>query len=267
MAQIPSLVRYWTQYLVGDPQMSTYTLQMYQDAINFACKDYAMKTGATYSETTVTPDANGFCLMPSDYIRAQRVIYGGTELIESTFSFEDSKSNTWQTYTQSAATFPPRRWVPWSGAKIKLTPIPSGTASATIIGFVQNPAALSCATSATAAASVMTVGQSYYIVDPGSTSFTAVGASANATGVQFVASATASGTGIVENVIDLRIPDSHNEFLKYAAAFWLLQLDGDGQDFKKADDCMAKFNALIGYSDPVLEAKMKVARTQPEREM
>ena len=264
MAQIPSLVRYWTQYLVGDPQMSTYSLQMYADAINFACKDYAMKTGATYLESSVTPDANGFCLLPSDYIRCQRVLYGGTELVESTFSFEDAKSNTWQTYTQSAATFPPRRWVPWSGAKIKLTPIPTGTASATIIGFVQTPSALS---EATAAASAMITGKSYYIVDPGSTSFTAVGATSNATSVQFVATGTAGGTGIVADVIDLRIPDSHNEFLKYAAAAWLFQLDGDGQDFQAADAHMAKFNQLIGFSDPVLEAKLKMSRTQPEREM
>ena len=264
MAQIPSLLRYWTQYLVGDPQMTTYSLQMYTDAINFACKDYAAKTGATYVESAVTPDASGVCLLPSDYIRAQRVLYGGTELIESTFSFEDAKSNTWQTYTQSAATFPPRRWVHWSGSKIKLTPIPTGTASATIIGFVQKPADIS---EATAAASALVSGKSYYISSAGTTTFTAVGATSNATGTQFVASGTASGTGVVADVIDLRIPDAHNEFLKYAAAFWLLQLDGDGENLQKADSLMTKFNSLIGFSDPVLEFKMKQARTQPEREM
>ena len=269
MAQLLSQIRYWTQYLVGDPQLSTYSLQMYTDATDFAMKDYAAKTGATYSETASIPDSGGFIALPLDYIRPIRVYYsvGGTtqtELIESTFSFEDLKSNVWQNLTQTAATFPPRRWAQWSGAKIRLTPIPTSTAYLATIGYVQKPASIS-ETPTTAGSFVY--GKSYQIATIGGTDFTLVGATASTIGVNFIATGVGTGAGTVMDVVDLRIPESHNEYLKYAAASWLLQLDGDGQDLKTADGHMQKFNSLIGYSDPVLEAKMKLSRTQPEREM
>lgn len=220
MAQTLQTIRNWTQYLVGDPQMTTYSLQMYTDAINFAIKEYAIKTGATYAESTaLVPDASGFVALPTDYFRIMRVVFnvGGTmatQLVESSFSFESMKSNTWQTLTQASAGFPPKRWVLWSGAKVKLIPIPSPVYTA-VVGYVQKPADL-----------------------------------ANNT-----------------DTVDSRIPDTHNEFLKYAAASWLLNLDGDGQSLQMAEAHMQKFNQLIGYADPVLDAKMQQTRTQAEREM
>lgn len=220
MAQTLQTLRGWTQYIVGDPQMTTYSAQMYKDAINFAIKDYASKTGITYAESSpITPDANGFVTLPTDYIRVRRVTFnvGGTtatQLVESSFKFESDKSNTWQTLTQAVAGFPPKRWVLWNGAKVKLVPIPSPAYTA-VIGYVQNPTALSSDS----------------------------------------------------DTVDARIPDQHNEYLKYAAAFWLLQLDGDNQNLALADSYMSKFNQLIGYADPVLLAKLTAGRTQPIREM
>lgn len=208
-------LRSLTSYVVGDPQNTTFSLAMYQDAINFAIKDYAKKTGATYLESSpIVPDASGFVTIPTSYIRLQRVSFlvGGTtltQLIESTFNFESLKSNVWQ-----SATGVPKRWVLWSGAKIKLTPIPSPVYSATV-GYVEDPADLT----------------------------------------------TDAGT------VDARIPEAHQEYLKYAAASWLFQLDGDTQDLGKADNFMQKFNSLIGYSDPVLETKLQSARTQAAREV
>ena len=142
MALTLANLRYLTQYVVGDPQMSTFSSQMYQDAINFAIKDYAKKTEATYAEATVTPDSNGFCTIPTSYIRIKRVshLIGGTtltQLVESTMSFESMKSEVWQ-----AATGTPKRWVLWSGEKIKITPIPSPAYSATI-GYIEDPTDLS----------------------------------------------------------------------------------------------------------------------------
>lgn len=141
MALTLANLRYFTQYVVGDPQLSTFSSQMYQDAINYAIKDYAKKTEATYIEATVTPDANGFCAIPSRYIRIKRVSHltGGTtltQLVESTMSFESMKSEVWQ-----AATGTPKRWVLWSGEKVKITPIPSPAYSATI-GYIEDPADL-----------------------------------------------------------------------------------------------------------------------------
>ena len=202
-------LRYLTQYLVGDPQTSTYSTTMYLDAINFAVKDYAKKTGATYAESTATPDANGFAVIPTSYIRLLRVLYSGSQLVESTFSFESMKDPAWQTTVGT-----PRRWILWSGAKVKISPIPAVPTSATI-GYVEDPTDL--------------------VLDA--------------------------------DVVDTRIPWAHHEYLKYAAGSWLLNLDGDGQDNQLADSYMAKFNALIGHSDQVLEGKIHTSRNQGSREV
>ena len=132
-------LRLATQILVGDSSMTTFDATMYKDAINFAIKNYATKTGATYIEADVTPDVSGFCVIPTGYIRLQRVSYkvGGTvvtELTESTFSFESMKSSVWQLATATV----PKRWVLWSGAKVKITPIPTVIYAATI-GYIENP--------------------------------------------------------------------------------------------------------------------------------
>lgn len=193
--------------------MTTYTSTMYKDGINFAIKEYAKKTGATYAEATATPDANGFITIPTDYIRIQRVIYPissvQTQLVESSFRFESMKYNVWQTTTGT-----PARWILWSGQKIKLTPIPTSPLS-TIIGYVQKPADLA----------------------------------------------------LDSDTVDARIPDAHNEFLKYAAGAWLLHLDGDAQSIPLANEYMNEFNQLIGYADPVLESKLDKSRTKAIREV
>ena len=215
-------LRYWTQNLVGDPQMSTYSYQMYVDALNFACIDYATKTGATYKEVgSLVPDASGFVVIPATYIRLQRVYHmvGGTvqtELVESTIFFESSKSNVW-----SAVSGVPKRWVLFNASKVKLTPIPSPVYTA-VVGFVDTPTAFT---------------------------FTGVLATDDA------------------QTPDTLIPALHMEHLKYAATSWLLLIDGDSQDIGKSANYMDKFNELIGYKDPVLDAKLASSRTQPEREL
>lgn len=78
MAMTLSTLRALTRQLVGDPQGSTYSQEMYQDAINFACKEYAKKTGVTYVETSVTMDTyTGLCTIPTPYMRINRVMVGG----------------------------------------------------------------------------------------------------------------------------------------------------------------------------------------------
>jgi hypothetical protein len=46
---------------------------------------------------------------------------------------------------------------------------------------------------------------------------------------------------------DSRIPVPHHEYLPYAAASFLLLLDGDNQDSQKAAGFMTMFNSLISY--------------------
>ena len=213
MAQTLAQIRYWTQYLVGDPQMTTYSSQMYADSINFAIKEYAKKTGITYLETTATPDANGFITIPSDYLRVQRVVYPiagvNTQLVEGDLRFESMKYNTWATLSGT-----PVRWILFDGARVKLTPYPTSPV-ACVLGYVQRPTTLA----------------------------------------------------LDSDTVDSRIPDSHSEFLKYAAGAWLLHLDGDAQSIQLANEYMNEFNQLIGYSDPVLTAKLDKTRTQAIREM
>jgi len=134
LATLGTLVR----QLVGDPQGSTYKPEMYQDAINFACKEYAKKTGVTYIESLATLDTpTGLCTIPTAYMRVNRVVYSGSQLLESTFQFESMKNPAWQLVTAAS----PTRWVIWSGSKIKLTPSPLTTAPATI-GYVEYPSSL-----------------------------------------------------------------------------------------------------------------------------
>lgn len=210
LAQLRSL----TRDIVGDTQGDTFTDALVNSAINYAIKNYATKLENTYVESNVTPDASGFCTLPTDYIRVKRILYtvAGTtvtELLESSFQFESMKSNVWQT-----ATGVPKRWVMWSGEKAKLTPIPSPIYTA-IVGYIETPTALA----------------------------------------------------LDADTVDARIPEVHNEYLKFAAASWLLLLDGDTFDPAKADNFMQRFNQMIGYSDPVLELKMSQSRTQAAREM
>lgn len=45
--------------------------------------------------------------------------------------------------------------------------------------------------------------------------------------------------------IDTRIPVPYQRFLKYAAASWLLQIDGDTQDMQTAANYLAMFSEII----------------------
>lgn len=75
MAMTLATLRSLTRQLIGDPQGSTYSPEMYQDAINFACKEYAKKTGVTYEETSTLLDmATGLCTIPTSYLRINRVM-------------------------------------------------------------------------------------------------------------------------------------------------------------------------------------------------
>lgn len=47
------------------------------------------------------------------------------------------------------------------------------------------------------------------------------------------------------DIVDPRIPDHHHRHLKYAAASFLLQIDGAEQDLKRSLQLMAEFTALV----------------------
>jgi len=68
-----------------------------------------------------------------------------------------------------------------------------------------------------------------FTIDINTTSYTAFG----------------SGTGYAYDMVDPRVPITHQRFLKYAAAYWLLLIDGDMQNFQAAGAFMQQFNELI----------------------
>ena len=94
MAMTLATLRTLVRQLVGDPQGSTYSPEMCQDAINFACKEYAKKTGATYVETSVTMDTyTGLCTIPTPYMRINRVMVGGV-LSYGIYKIDDGGAKT-----------------------------------------------------------------------------------------------------------------------------------------------------------------------------
>lgn len=199
------------KYVVGDPQGDTFSAQHYSESIDFAIRQYATKTGATYTTTTAVMDASGYVTLPTDQVKVNRITLNGKQLIESTLSFLSEKSETWDTDNSAL----PKRWSLWSGNKAKLTPLMTTySASTATIGYIQRPTIM-------------------------------------------------SGTATV----DPRIPESHNEFLKYAAAAYLLHLDGDNQSIPLADKLMETFNQLIGYEDPVLQYKQNLTRKMGKLEV
>lgn len=159
-------------------------------AINFAVMQYFRVTGKSYVENELTKSGDTFPL-PNSYIEVNRAGYkpsGGTNtwLLNTTVPEETNKNPDWENTVGT-----PKRWMMFSGNKVRLTPNPStGTC---IIGYVEEPANLT--------------GDS----DP----------------------------------IDSRIPVPHQRHLKYAAAYWLLQIDGDTQDMQTSIAFIQQFTELI----------------------
>jgi hypothetical protein len=111
-------------------------------------------------------------------------------LVQSNKQFEQMKNPDWESLSGTV----PKRWLMWSGNKIRLIPPVSDTFC--MLGYTQMPS-LFTATAATA-------------------------------------------------TVDPRIPPAHNEFLKYAAAYYLLSMRGDRQYVELADKFLDEFHKRIG---------------------
>jgi hypothetical protein len=57
--------------------------------------------------------------------------------------------------------------------------------------------------------------------------------------------AFSSGTGYAYDLVDPRVNITHQRSLKYAAAYWLLMIDGDTNNFQSAGVFMQQFTELI----------------------
>lgn len=160
-------------------------------------------------------------------------------LVQTSKEFEQSKNPNWEDLVGT-----PTRWAMWSGNKIKVIPGLT-TASTFTLGYIQMPVLF---TSSTVSVYDLVVGRSYEIADSGTgTTWSDVGSDGSSVGTQFVATATgATGTGTVYEVVDMRIPPSHQEFLKYKAAYFLLNMRGERQFIDLADKFSTEFDKLVG---------------------
>lgn len=114
------------------------------------------------------------------------------------------------------------------------------------IEYVQSPTPVSTTGNVDTAALV--VGTSYEITALGGTGidWTTVGATGSITGATFVATGSTTAGGTAVEILDVRIPEKYQEYLKYAAANYLLRMKNDEESIAKADKFLTDYNALIG---------------------
>lgn len=114
------------------------------------------------------------------------------------------------------------------------------------IEYVQSATPISTTGSVDSAALV--TGTTYEITAVGGTGidWTTIGAAASTTGTTFVTTGSTTAGGSAVELIDERIPEKYQEYLKYAAANYLLRMQNDQESIAKADKYLADFNALIG---------------------
>lgn len=171
-------------------------------------------------------------------------------LLHTTHEFETVQSPTWETDTSAKY----QKWLQLDGRRIRVLPLVVDDGSgdtdvgATVrIDYIQAPKPLT--TVNTVNAGSFEIGKWYEIVSTGTTNFTAIGYdSTSEEGVfgQFQATGAGSGTGTAYEIIDPRIYPEHQPYLKYAAAAFLLHLEGTPAAIQKADKYLQLFFQLIG---------------------
>ena len=220
---------------------NTYSTQMVLDSINYAIKEYCKRSNASFTFTTSVIPATGLIPTPSDYLEVKQVSIGGKFLEKSSWAFESMKDYDWDSETGTEA----RRWLLQDYLTIKMVPIVSdwslGLTSARV-GYLQAPKSVTTINTVTAGS--FTTDKWYQIVSVGDTSFTGIGASANTVGIQFKATGVGSGTGTAYEIVDPRVIETHQDFLKYAAAYFLFTFNGTPDFVNKADKYISIFRAL-----------------------
>ena len=250
--------------IVGDSESlsTSYSDSTMNQALNFSVQHYLRVTGKSYVQNTLTL-TSGEATLPSAYIQVGRVGHGSPNswLLQSSVTEETNKNPLWE-----SAVGTPKRWVMFDGQTVRVTPIPSN--GTLVLGYVEEPTAMAdkrTITAITLASSGVVTSANHnfsvgrkvqfgdittmtqlnnqigtitatttntFTVDINTTSYTAFG----------------SGTGYAYDLVDPRVPITHQRFLKYAAAYWLLLIDGDTQSFQGATAFMQQFMELIKES-------------------
>jgi len=212
------------------------------DAINFAVRFYCKNTNASYTTTTAAISSAGIVSAPSDYLEIIRVLADGRLLTKTNYEWESIRDEDWEVLTGDV-----RSWLFEDSRNLKLTPIETAWATPTVnatIGYLQAPKNLTTISAVTAGSFVS--GNWYQIVSTGDTDFTLIGAADSTVGTQFLSTGVGSGTGTAYEVVDARVIEQDQEYLKYAATSFLHSIEESADSVARADAMISIFKQLIG---------------------
>jgi hypothetical protein len=233
------------------------------DAVNFAVKDFLRKKKGSYTVVKLPPQGDwsgtplpyDFVNIPSDYLGVERMywnkdatpITNGSMLFESDRTEEEWRNPDWEAQTATA----PNRWLKWDSNLIRLVPIALSDGSPPLncsIGYLQTPVPLT--SEVPIIIDDIVVGKTYSVISEGTPAdaWEDVGALSSDPGTLFVATGTSTGTGTALEMIDRRVNDAQQEYLKYSAAYYLLMMRGDRFEVELAEKYMLTFNQLIGVA-------------------
>jgi len=244
----------------GQLSPGSWSPDQFLDAVNFAVKDYLRKKKLSYTVVRCPSLSGSTGTVPYDYVMVpgpdigvERVYWqssgtateNGVMLYASDRQSEEWRDPNWETQTALA----PNRWIPWAGSQIRLAPIAMSSGSPPLncsIGYLEAPGVITEYTDVVVDGIV--AGNTYSIVSVGtpSSAWTTVGAPSATVGTIFRATGTSTGTGMAIPMIDNRVEEAQQEYIKYAAAYYLLVMRGDRFEVELAERYMMTFNQLIG---------------------
>jgi hypothetical protein len=107
----------------GVDSAQSFGATMYMDAVNFACKQYALRTNATYIEASITSaTATSTIAVPADILNPLRVMSGNKILVPSSYEFESLKNPQWSAITVSSTVTKSDRWIRLNNNQVRLVP-------------------------------------------------------------------------------------------------------------------------------------------------
>jgi hypothetical protein len=114
----------------GIESAQSFSATMYLDAVNFACKQYALKTNATYVEAAITAaTVTSTLAVPTDILNPIRVTASNKVLVPSSYEFESLKNPQWSSITVSSTVTRADRWIRQDNSNIRLIPAEYNVAS------------------------------------------------------------------------------------------------------------------------------------------
>ena len=203
--------------IVGDNESlsTSYSDSTMNQALNFSVQHYLLVTGRSYIQNTLTL-TSGEATLPSAYIQVGRVGHGSPNswLLQSSVTEETNKNPLWESLVGN-----PKRCTITAITQASSGVVTSANHNFSVGRKVQFGGITTMTQLNNQIGTITATTTNTFTVDINTTSYTAFG----------------SGTGYAYDLVDPRVPITHQRFLKYAAAYWLLLIDGDTQSFQGID--------------------------------